>query len=194
MLPAAGFLDGQPREVVTIYEVLEEEDGIYVQPDYQFRFAGGPTGYPGPTTPCVTENVTVPEALGPDAELSFSNTERVYSGGCACLAGLPACLAPLPRGVPCAACCPACVAWAACLNFAPCPPPRPVPPAGNEVPCIDGKQTWARYDYPGVITSKPSGTEDYSIRGKFKIPANLHIGNIGLAPAYEGTGEQQASD
>ena len=84
--------------MVTIYEVVEEEDGIYVQPDYQFRFAGGPSGYPGPTTPCVTENVTVPEALGPDAELSFFNTERKYSG--ACVRCLGACLPGWTAGSP----------------------------------------------------------------------------------------------
>jgi acetamidase/formamidase len=38
--------------------------------------------------------------------------------------------------------------------------------------------------YPGVLTQHPTGTEDYSIRGKFVVPANLHIGNIGLAPKF----------
>lgn len=47
-----------------------------------------------------------------------------------------------------------------------------------------------RYDYPGVITTHPTGTEDYSIKGKFKVPANFHIGNIGLAPKWNTTGER----
>lgn len=41
--------------------------------------------------------------------------------------------------------------------------------------------------YSGLITSHPTGTEDYSIRGKFRVPINLHIGNIGLAPKYDRT-------
>ena len=36
------------------------------------------------------------------------------------------------------------------------------------IPCVNGTQTWTGYLYPGVITSHPTGTEDYSIRGKFK--------------------------
>jgi hypothetical protein len=36
------------------------------------------------------------------------------------------------------------------------------------VPCINGTQTWPEYLYPGIITTHPTGTEDYSIRGKFK--------------------------
>ncbi|PRW59935.1 acetamidase [Chlorella sorokiniana] len=130
----AGFLDGQPREVITIYEATEEGDDVYVQPDYQFRFAGGPTGYMGPTTPCVEANVSLPEAF-PGMEMSWDNAERVYSG--------------------------------------------------KEVPCKAGEQTWEGYWYPGLITTHPTGTEDYSIRGKFKAKANIHIGNIGLAPAYD---------
>jgi acetamidase/formamidase len=39
--------------------------------------------------------------------------------------------------------------------------------------------------YPGVLTQHPTGTEDASIRGKFVVPANLHIGNIGLAPKFK---------
>ena len=39
---------------------------------------------------------------------------------------------------------------------------------GNVVPCENGTQTWKGYWYPGLITSHPTGTEDYSIRGKFK--------------------------
>lgn len=132
----AGFLDGDPREVITIYEVVEEDGEYFAVPDYQFRFAGGPTGYPGPTTPCATLNGSLPEAA-PGFEFDWSNPEQIFSG--------------------------------------------------NEIPCINGTQTWERYDYPGLITSHPTGTEDSSIKGLFKVPANFHIGNIGLAPKYGST-------
>ena len=39
---------------------------------------------------------------------------------------------------------------------------------GNKVPCVNNTQTWGGYWYPGIITPHPTGTEDYSIRGKFK--------------------------
>jgi hypothetical protein len=38
----------------------------------------------------------------------------------------------------------------------------------NVAPCVNNTQTWGGYWYPGIITSHPTGTEDYSIRGKFK--------------------------
>lgn len=44
------------------------------------RYAGGPTGYTGPTTACVETNVSIPEAY-PGEEISYDNTARVYSGG-----------------------------------------------------------------------------------------------------------------
>ncbi len=39
---------------------------------------------------------------------------------------------------------------------------------GNKVPCINNTQTWGGYWYPGLIVTHPTGTEDYSIRGKFR--------------------------
>ena len=36
------------------------------------------------------------------------------------------------------------------------------------MPCVNGMQTWQGYLYPGIITTHPTGTEDYSIQGKFK--------------------------
>jgi hypothetical protein len=57
--------------------------------------------------------------------------------------------------------------------------------ADYDVPCVDGKQQFKGYAYPGILTKHPTGTEDYSIRGKFRVPANLHVGNIGLAPKYK---------
>jgi hypothetical protein len=41
--------------------------------------------------------------------------------------------------------------------------------SSTNVPCDDGNQTWAGYYYPGVITQHPTGTEDMSIKGKFKV-------------------------
>ncbi|BDA46692.1 probable formamidase C869.04 [Coccomyxa sp. Obi] len=55
------------------------------------------------------------------------------------------------------------------------------------VPCVNNTQTWTSYLYPGIITTHPTTTEDYSIRGKFKVPINFHIGNMGVASAYPQT-------
>lgn len=68
-------------------------------PLHRARFAGGPTGYPGPTTPCVEANVSLPEAF-PGMEMSVDNSAYVYGG--------------------------------------------------KSVPCVDGKQTWEGYYYPGA--------------------------------------------
>ncbi|KAK9837996.1 hypothetical protein WJX74_009260 [Apatococcus lobatus] len=51
------------------------------------------------------------------------------------------------------------------------------------VPCVNGMQQWQGLYYPGLITPHPTGTEDFSIRGKFKVPVNFHIGNMILAAA-----------
>ena len=51
------------------------------------------------------------------------------------------------------------------------------------VPCVNGVQQWQGLYYPGIITPHPTGTEDYSIRGKFRVPLNFHIGNMILAAA-----------
>lgn len=37
MMLGAGFLDGDVREVITIYEVTEDENGTWVSPEYSFR-------------------------------------------------------------------------------------------------------------------------------------------------------------
>lgn len=55
------------------------------------------------------------------------------------------------------------------------------------VPCVTNNQSWPGYLYPGILTSHPTGSEDYSIRGKFKVPVNFHIGNIGLAQDTDAT-------
>lgn len=45
---------------------------------------------------------------------------------------------------------------------------------GNiKAPCTSGKQEFSGYQYPGLLTQHPTGTEDYSIRGKFKVPVNM---------------------
>lgn len=54
---------------------------------------------------------------------------------------------------------------------------------GISVPCINGTQTFTGYQYPGLITNHPTGTEDYSVAGKWKVPINFHIGSMGLAQA-----------
>eukprot|EP01024_Parvocaulis_polyphysoides_P034568 TRINITY_DN30620_c0_g1_i1.p1 TRINITY_DN30620_c0_g1~~TRINITY_DN30620_c0_g1_i1.p1 ORF type:complete len:492 (-),score=88.47 TRINITY_DN30620_c0_g1_i1:208-1683(-) len=57
-------------------------------------------------------------------------------------------------------------------------------PPFDGVPCTAGIQQWTGIYYPGLITTHPTGTEDYSIRGKFRIPVKIHPGIIGLAPAW----------
>ena len=47
--------------------------------------------------------------------------------------------------------------------------------------CDDGYQSWPQYAYPGCVANNVK--RDYSVRGKWRAPANLHIGNMGVAPA-----------
>lgn len=49
------------------------------------------------------------------------------------------------------------------------------------LPCNDGAQAWPQYAYPGCVAN--TVVRDYSVRGKWRAPANLHIGNMGVAPA-----------
>eukprot|EP00798_Chlamydomonas_sp_ICE-L_P011204 gene11204-18822_t len=53
---------------------------------------------------------------------------------------------------------------------------------GVYTPCVNGTQQFVGYKYPGLITQLPTGTENYDIQGKWKVPVNMHIGNIGLTP------------
>jgi hypothetical protein len=55
---------------------------------------------------------------------------------------------------------------------------------GAYTPCVNGTQQFIGYKYPGLITQHPTGTENYGIKGKWKVPVNMHIGNIGLTPKY----------
>jgi len=34
---------------------------------------------------------------------------------------------------------------------------------------VNGKQQWGGYQYPGLITTHPTGTENYAIKNKFKV-------------------------
>ena len=55
---------------------------------------------------------------------------------------------------------------------------------GVGVPCVGGKQTWTGYQFPGLVTVHPTGNEDYTVNGnRFRIPVNMHIGSMGLAPS-----------
>ena len=49
---------------------------------------------------------------------------------------------------------------------------------GVSVPCVlagDGNyyQNWTGYQFPGLITNRPTGNEDYSVAGKWQIPVNM---------------------
>ena len=53
---------------------------------------------------------------------------------------------------------------------------------GVEVPCVDGKQTWTGYYFPGLLTD--TSKVDFKTPEKmWKVPANLHVGCMGLAPS-----------
>jgi acetamidase/formamidase len=54
---------------------------------------------------------------------------------------------------------------------------------GVSVPCVGGFQNFTGYQFPGLITQHPTGTEDYSVAGAWQIPLNYHVGSMGLAPA-----------
>lgn len=135
----AGFLDGNPREVITVYEILEEGDGYVAVPDYQFKFADPDAGYPGPISPsCTAVEGQVPRLMEGANAAPWDNSARVgYPGS--------------PNGT---------------------------------VACQMNQQLWSGIYYPGIITQHPTGTEDYDIRGKFRVPVNLHIGNMGLVPNW----------
>ncbi len=45
----------------------------------------------------------------------------------------------------------------------------PAPAENLTVPCVTNNQSWPGYLYPGILTTHPTGSEDYSIRGKFKV-------------------------
>ncbi|GAB4813793.1 hypothetical protein N2152v2_000839 [Parachlorella kessleri] len=54
---------------------------------------------------------------------------------------------------------------------------------GIHVPCEDGKQFWTfPFQYSGQLYVVPEDLKDYSVKGKYRLPVNMHIGNMGLAP------------
>ncbi|KAK9842132.1 hypothetical protein WJX84_007001 [Apatococcus fuscideae] len=135
----AGFLDGRKREVVTIYEIIKDEDSgdvLWAVPDYQFEYGNylntsQNAAYQGPYTTCVDTSGNLGSEELPDA---WSNAQNQFRNNLT-------------------------------------------------VPCVNGMQQWQGLYYPGLITPHPTGTEDYSIRGKFKVPVNFHIGNMIVAAA-----------
>eukprot|EP01026_Neomeris_dumetosa_P036365 TRINITY_DN2934_c0_g1_i1.p1 TRINITY_DN2934_c0_g1~~TRINITY_DN2934_c0_g1_i1.p1 ORF type:complete len:468 (-),score=54.78 TRINITY_DN2934_c0_g1_i1:610-1827(-) len=132
-----GFFSGdQTREVITIYEILTDEQGraTYAVPDYQFTW--NTANYSGPASSCLPTSGSIPRTKA-GREYFWNNEVNAFAGG---------------------------------------------PEQG--VQCIDDRQTWSGIYYTGLITEHPTGTEDYSIRGKFKVPVKLHIGNMGLAPEW----------
>ena len=44
-------------------------------------------------------------------------------------------------------------------------------------------QNWTGSGYGGFVYDAPEEIRDYSVKGKYCIPMNMHIGNMGLAPA-----------
>ncbi len=42
---------------------------------------------------------------------------------------------------------------------------------GVSVPCVNGVQTWHGYEFPGLITQHPTGTENYTIAGAWQARA-----------------------
>ncbi len=44
-------------------------------------------------------------------------------------------------------------------------------------------QNWTGSGYGGFVYDAPEEIRDYSVKGKYRIPMNMHIGNMGLAPA-----------
>ena len=199
-------------------------------------FAGGPTGYQGPTTPCVEANVSLPEvfpggwwqsmdsnkqqqhikpalsvltwpmpplmempllpsAMHAGMEMSWDNSERVYSGKeVPCTGGEQTwegywCVREVWAGKWVQRSRPGSTAgrqqWRAALGGLACSVrglPRAAGVCWLRVPCtpaqffvcnlLPGKRVCCACPgrrYPGVITTHPTGTEDYSIRGKFKV-------------------------
>ena len=50
--------------------------------------------------------------------------------------------------------------------------------------CINGKQNWGNsYRFPGLIQDTSKITKNASVAGKFRVPVNMHIGCMGLAPS-----------
>ncbi|KAK9828765.1 hypothetical protein WJX72_001972 [[Myrmecia] bisecta] len=57
--------------------------------------------------------------------------------------------------------------------------------AGKVIPCVNNTQDWTYPNgaYSGQVYIVPEEARDYSINGTYRLPVNMHIGNMGLAPA-----------
>ena len=63
---------------------------------------------------------------------------------------------------------------------------KPTPTASWWPNCTNGKQTWGNsYQFPGLMQDTTKITKDTSVAGKFRVPVNMHIGCMGLAPSEE---------
>ena len=47
--------------------------------------------------------------------------------------------------------------------------------------CVNGSQVFTSYSYPGLIT-KTNREVDRSVAGRWRLPVNMHLGLMGLAP------------
>lgn len=57
-----------------------------------------------------------------------------------------------------------------------------LPQAPRET-CLRHLQNFTGTGYSGLVYDAPEQLRDYSVKGKWRIPVNMHIGNMGLAPA-----------
>ena len=44
------------------------------------------------------------------------------------------------------------------------------------MPCVDGKQTWTGYYFPGLLTDPEKVVYNTSVQGKWKVKTNMHVG------------------
>lgn len=60
---------------------------------------------------------------------------------------------------------------------------------GRKIPCTEDGQdfTFPNTGYSGQVLSVPESIKDYSVQGKWRVPVNMHIGNMGLAPKVGAT-------
>ena len=47
-------------------------------------------------------------------------------------------------------------------------------------------QNFSGTGYSGLVYDAPEQLRDYSVKGKWRIPINMHIGNMGLSPKTGG--------
>ncbi|GAB4824040.1 hypothetical protein N2152v2_011086 [Parachlorella kessleri] len=60
--------------------------------------------------------------------------------------------------------------------------------SNRSVPCVDGEQMWTYpFGYSGHQYVIPEELRDYSIKGKYRLPVNMHVGNLIIAPKLGAT-------